>query len=82
MFKFFDVDCDKCLSKSEWLKGLKQLGITAFTNNILLELYDDYDVKRDGRLDFDEFGQIFETADLTCGKKPLMSNRRGNNHNE
>jgi Ca2+-binding EF-hand superfamily protein len=91
MFKYFDVNCNKHLSKSEWLKGLKSLGITNFTNNILLELYDDYDVKRDGRLDLDEFSQIFnpntnvslsKSNDLTrrstdSGTKALIQKIRG-----
>jgi Ca2+-binding EF-hand superfamily protein len=76
MFKYFDNSFNKFLSKSDWLKGIKQLGITNFSNNILLELFDDYDIKRDGRLDFEEFGEIFSNNNFTNNiNKNLASNR-------
>jgi Ca2+-binding EF-hand superfamily protein len=75
MFNYFDVNQNRSLNKSEWLKGVKQLGISNFSNAILLELYDDYDIKRDGRLEFDEFALIFENSQNVMKPQPRLENK-------
>ena len=54
-FNIFDKDGSKGINRSEWLRVVKILGITMFSNNILLELFDEYDEYKKNSIDVKKF---------------------------
>lgn len=62
-FKYFDLDNSGQCSKDEWIKTLNKLGISGFSEQKLLEIFDLYDKNRNGELDYKEFTRILYSED-------------------
>ena len=63
-FKYFDLDNSGECDKEEWLKALTKIGITGFNEQKLLDLFEAYDLNKNGSLDYKEFvGAIYNDED-------------------
>lgn len=61
IFDEFDQNKDNKVSKKEFIKAIKKLGL-GFTNDDLEKIYDAVDVNEDGSLDYQEFANAFEVS--------------------
>lgn len=61
------------MNKSEWVRGLSKIGVTGFTNNNLLELFEDYDTQQKGWINYKELA-----ANLFNQKGSIVTNTNNN----
>ena len=54
-FKFYDAQNNGLVDKENWLKVFQKIGLTNFTDNDLKFLFDIYDVKQSGKIDYKNF---------------------------
>jgi len=62
-FKYFDLDNSGQCSKDEWIKTLNKLGVSGFSEQKLIEIFDLYDKNKNGELDYKEFTKILYNDD-------------------
>lgn len=67
-FKYFDLDNSGYCSPKEFLKTVLKIGITSFTDENLLEIFNHYDVDQSGGLDYKEFTAIITGNPVTTKK--------------
>ena len=54
-FKFYDTQNNGLVDKENWIKVFQKIGLTNFTDNDLKFLFDIYDVKQLGKIDYKNF---------------------------
>jgi Ca2+-binding EF-hand superfamily protein len=67
LFKSMDRDHSRKIDYSEFKQGLRNLGLTDLTESEIRTLFNEFDIKKDGKIDFKEF--------VTVLKPPLSSAR-------
>jgi Ca2+-binding EF-hand superfamily protein len=54
-FKYFDIENNGLIDKENWLKVFQKMGLTNFTDDDLRLLFEIYDVRQQGKIDYKNF---------------------------
>jgi calcium-dependent protein kinase len=74
----FNLTIGHC-SKDEFLKAITKIGISGFTDQNLLELFEAYDLDGSGELDYKEFvGAIYDNNSISKKVEQVNSNKKTN----
>lgn len=68
-FKYFDLDNSGTCSKDEFLRTMFKIGITGFSENEILDMFNEFDEDKSGVMDYREFVSMLYGNKSITGKK-------------